>query len=220
MKLEQNQLEYLFNRSKNYDKKYYMFEKLLDKINDDINTIVELFGGVGLESFYLQNKFKNIKNHIIIEKDLNCYNILKNNLNKFPVIQTYNIDSFDFKYDNFIDLLVVDSSSFNKKIYDKIINLIKRFNYKYLIITDTGVFNVKLNKNLTYEQYWNNLKYKLANDNLYLTDVEYCNDFGLMLINTEQENSFNIHYVTKDDKSLLWRDIRNQILEGEYNGII
>lgn len=211
MELEQSQLEYLANRGKNYDKKYYMFEKLLNKI-DNVNSVIELFGGIGIESTYIENKFNNICKHIIIEKDNKCFECLQKRFWNNKHIDIYNVDCFDFVYNDMVDLLVVDST-FNKKVSNKVLKLITNFKAKQIIITETGVFGVKFNKNLTYEQYWNNVKYNLSKIGLFLTDVEYYTDFGLMLIKTSNNNKpLNLHYVTKECQSLLWRDIRDGII--------
>lgn len=210
MKLEQSQLDYLSKRGKNYDKKYYMFESLLNKI-PKISSVIELFGGVGIETYYLKKYCKDINIHYIIEKDNECYNILKNT---YPHINVLNEDTFNFEYNDEIDLLIVDST-FTKTNYKDIVNLIHKFNCKYIILTNTGVFNVKFNKNISYDEYWDNLKNQLQLDNLYLTDVEYYSDFGMMLIETFNENKqLYTHYI-KNNESLLWRNYRDKVLR-EY----
>lgn len=201
MKLEQSQLDYLYKRGKNYDKKYRIFELLLNKIPQELNLVVELFGGVGIESYYLQ-KNKKIVEHISIDKDIDCNKLSKQLL---PNVTCLNFDSFEYENNKHIDLLVCDSSAFNKNVFDDIANLVNKFDFDYLILTNTGVFNVKLNKNMTYDKYWSELIEQLSERGLYTSDVIYTVDFGMMLVRKQKQNNVSIEKLSNDNLSTMWR---------------
>ena len=205
MKLEQSQLDYLKDRGSNYDRKYRMFELLLDKIPSNLDTVVELFGGVGIQSYYLQRD-KNIANHITIDQDSEC-NAMFNKL--MPSITRIHGNCFNYENSDKIDLVVCDSV-FNKKEFEHIVSLVNKFDFDYLILTNTGVFNVRFNKDLSYEQYWSDLIKRLQQYNLYTSDVVYSSDFGMMLIRKDNYCNANVGKLYKNDVSKDWREYISQ----------
>lgn len=209
MKLKQSQLSYLCERGRNYDRKYRMFELLIDKIPDQLNLVLELFGGVGIQSYYLQNN-KKISEHIAIDCDPNCYEIAKKLL---PDITHINCNSFTYTSDKKIDLLVCDSV-FNKKEFENITDLVSKFDFEYLILTVTGVFNVRFNKNLTYNQYWTNLISDLQKKGLYASHIVYSSDFGLMLIQKDKAECSEIERLNNNNLSTKWRKYTEVIKNG------
>lgn len=206
MKINQNQLEYLMERGKNYDRKYRMFKMLIDKIPNKLNVVLELFGGVGIQSYYLQ-KYKNIETHTVIERDYNCYKIAKKLLKNVKCIHN---DCFQYSYDGKVDLLVCDSV-FNQKEFENVTSLVNKFDFDYLILTVTGVFNVRFNKNMTYDEYWNNLIEKLQNKGLYVSDIIYSSDFGISLIKKENTDCHDIIRLDNNDLSTMWRNYVEEI---------
>ena len=200
MKLEQSQLDYLYKRGKNYDKKYRIFELLLDRIPQKFNLVLELFGGVGIESYYLQQN-KEIVKHISIDKDEDCNKLSRQSL---PNIIRLNCNSFEYENNEHIDLLVCDST-FNKNVFAEVVNLVNKFDFDYLILTNTGVFNVKLNKNMTYEKYWSELIKQLSEHGLHTSDIIYTVDFGMMLIKKEKQDNVSIEKLDNDNLSKTWR---------------
>lgn len=201
MKLEQSQLDYIKTRGSNYDRKYGMFQSLLDKLPNTIPTVVELFGGTGIETHYLDVN-KEIDTHIIADKDLRCAEILKST---YPNKTILNVDVMTSDFPTYeCDLLVCDSV-FNNAEYSNIVNLINRFDFKYLILTNTGVFHVRFDKSLSYERYWDELTSRLSNDGLYTKDVIYSFDFGMMLI-TKSPQKVNVEKLVKGRISTAWRE--------------
>lgn len=219
MKINQSQLEYLFNRSKNYDRKYCMFYDMIRSIPnpEKIHTCVELFGGVGISSNYIENYF-NLTKHTIIDLDPKCCEILKK---YFPTREILNIDNATYTNKENIDLLVIDSV-FNKAVFEQIMSLIQKFNFKYLILTNTGVFNVRWNKKISsYEEYWQNLEKDLKKYNLYTKKVIYGSEFGFMLITKESINEMILDRYPASKKITNWRkyveDIKNYLNNNNNN---
>lgn len=209
MKLNQSQLEYLFTRSKNYDRKYCMFYDMLHSIpnSEEIQTCVELFGGVGISSKYIEDTF-NLSKHTIIDLDPQCCAVLQK---EFPDNEVLNIDNTTYKNDEFIDLLVIDSV-FNKSVFDQIVSLINKFDFKYLILTNTGVFNVRWNKALaSYDEYWEQLDKELNKHDLYTQKVIYGSEFGFMLITREPTEKLVLDRYSADKKLTTWRQYVEKI---------
>lgn len=201
MKLEQSQLDYLHKRDKNYDKKYRIFELLLGRIPSKLDLVLELFGGVGIESYYLQQN-KEIVNHISIDKDEKCNEISRLLL---PNVNRLNCDSFEYQNKDHIDLLVCDSF-FNKGVFNDVVNLVNKFDFNHLILTDTGVFSVRFHKNMTYEKYWSELIKRLSEKGLYVSDVIYTVEFGMLLIRKEKQESVSVEKLDNDNLSTAWRN--------------
>lgn len=208
MKLEQSQLDYLKERSGNYDRKYRMFEILLSRVPNRLNTVVELFGGIGIQTHYI-SKTKEVGKHISIDVDKSC-NIVSKLLN--PNVERIEANTFEFKYKDKIDLLVCDGT-FNNSSFEKLTELVNRFDFDNLILTNTGVFNVRFNKDMTYEQYWENMRIKLEQKGLLLTDVVFSFDFGLMLIRKTNINNARICLLEKGDISTDWRSYRDSAIK-------
>lgn len=206
MKLEQSQLDYLSERGGNYDRKYKMFELLLDEIPNQLNVVLELFGGVGIQSYYLQQK-KKITNHMAIDQDERCNDIAKSLM---PCVNRINKNCFDYLYEGKIDLLVCDSV-FNNKEFDNIVGLINKFDFDYLILTNTGVFNVRFNKQISYEQYWNTLVNHMADYGLYVNNIIYSCDFGLMLVRKIKMQDIIIKKLEHNNISRNWRGYIKEI---------
>lgn len=203
MKLNQSQLEYLFTRSKNYDRKYCMFYDMLHNIPnpEEIQTCVELFGGVGISSKYIEDTFT-LSQHTIMDLDPQCCTVLKK---EFPDSEILNIDNTTYENNELIDLLVVDSV-FNKSVFDQIVSLINKFNFKYLILTNTGVFNVRWNKKLaSYDEYWEQLDKELNKYGLYTHKVIYGSEFGFMLVTREPTDNLVLDRYPAEKKLDTWR---------------
>lgn len=202
MKIEQSQLEYLFTRSKNYDRKYQMFYDIIRNIPcEAIHTCIELFGGVGISSKYIEEYF-NLTEHTIIDLDSKCCQILKR---QYPTREILNIDNTIYNNKKDTDLLVIDSV-FNKSVFEKVVSLIKKFNFKYLILTNTGVFNVRWNKSLSsYDEYWELLDKELNTYSLYTHKVIYGSEFGFMLITKEPAEKIVLDRYPAEKKLTDWR---------------
>ena len=210
MKLEQSQLDYLKKRGSNYDRKYRMFELLLEKIPNKLDYVLELFGGVGIQSWYLQN-MKDINKHIFIDIDEHC-NFISNKM--LPNVNRINCNCFNYDDDAKINLIVIDCV-FNKKEFNNIVDLVNKFDFDYLILTNTGVFNVRFNKQLSYEQYWSDIIAQLQNNNLFTSDVVYSSDFGLMLIKKTKSDNVTVEKLSNGDFSKDWRKYVNEVYANE-----
>jgi len=211
LKLEESQLSYLEKRGNEYDRKYGMFKHLIEKI-DHVESVVELFGGTGIETEYIK-KYLSPSIHVVCEQNLECCKALEN-----KDILLIKGNCFDYSYPGNIDLLVVDSV-FNKKEFDKITNLIGKFSFKYLILTNTGVFHVKFEKWNTYENYWTSLIDQICTklDISHLKTV-YDYDFGMMLFAKNEDTTYDFEKNTYKDT--LWRDIRADTLNYIKNSSI
>lgn len=210
MKLEQSQLDYLKKRGSNYDRKYRMFELLLEKIPNKLDYVLELFGGVGIQSWYLQN-MKDINKHISIDIDEHCNSISNKML---PNVNRINCNCFNYDDDVKVDLIVIDCV-FNKKEFNNIVGLVNKFDFDYLILTNTGVFNVRFNKQLSYEQYWSDIIAQLQNNNLFTSDVVYSSDFGLMLIKKTKSDNVTVEKLSNGNISKDWRKYVNEVCANE-----
>lgn len=204
MKLEESQLSYLFKRNKEYDRKYGMFKHLISELHD-VNSVIELFGGTGIETQYIK-KYLHPSKHVVCEQNEECCDILERNND----IELFRGDCFEYKNnEEEFDLLVIDSV-FNKKEFFTIISLINNYNYKYLIITNTGVFHVRFCPELTYHDYWQNL----INDmemtlNVKHQETVYDYDFGIMLFSKTPCVNHNANKNIYTDS--YWRTIRDNI---------
>ncbi|MBY6838687.1 hypothetical protein [Clostridium botulinum] len=208
MKLEQCQLDYLAERGGNYDRKYGMFNMLLGTIQEDIKSVIELFGGTGIQTYYLNNKY-NLDNHIVIDKDIRCCNCIKKFNNN---VQVVNKNVFEYEDNKNYDLVVCDSV-FNKKEFNNIVSLLDKFKSKYIIITDTGVFNVRFNKNKTYDAYWNDMFYKLKERGYYILRIKYSSDFGMMLLTKIDYGLQDVSKLQKEEINTDWRNYRDLVLD-------
>ena len=74
MKIDESQLNYVTQRTTQYDRKYGMLKNLLESIGR-VDSAVELFGGIGLNSRYIQT-YCSPKNHLAIEQDPDCFGFL------------------------------------------------------------------------------------------------------------------------------------------------
>jgi hypothetical protein len=209
---EKSQLEYLFKRQKSYDKKYGMFTRLLEGVVSTEINVIELFGGVGIQT-YLLDLFTKPKKHTVVERDEHCLRILKYLNKDKEVIEG---DAFDYGDVAEYDLAVLDCFM-NKGNMDKYIKLLKGIKAKKYIITETGVFNVKFHKDLTYEQYYKNLAKKLQSAGFKVELVLYECNFGMILINQEHKGGLIIEKNTYTN--LCWRDyvsvLKDEVLDDE-----
>lgn len=206
MELSQSQLDYLKNRGSNYDRKYRMFEIMLDKIPYKLDNVLELFGGVGIQSWYLQN-IKDIVNHVSIDMDDDC-NAISNKM--LPNVNRLCIDSFSYEDADKVALLVHDSV-FNNKEFNNVVELVNKFDFDNLILTNTGVFHVRFDKSMTYEKYWDCLIDQLAECGLLVSDVVYSTDFGMMLIRKSAVAKASVCKLAKGDVSKDWRKYVDEV---------
>ncbi|MDP2926137.1 MAG: hypothetical protein Q8N99_07205 [Nanoarchaeota archaeon] len=175
---EKSQLEYLSKRGNSYDKKYGMFFNLLEGLN--VEKVLELFGGVGIQTYYLENH-KNITSHTIIERNEECFKILSF---MFPNKKIILSDNRVVEYREDYDLVVLDSGM-NKSNFNETIELMKRINSKYFIITETGAFRVKFKKDLSHEVHYQEVIQKLNSFGYKVEKVLYEYNYGLILINND-----------------------------------
>ena len=183
--------------------KYGIFLNLLAGLN--VENVLELFGGVGIQTYYLENH-KKINRHTVVERDKACFDILKS---MFPSKEIILSDNRDLQYDEKYDLVVLDSGM-NKSNFDETIQLMKKTNSKYFIITETGAFSVRFNKNLSYEEHYQNTIQKLNSVGYKVEKVLYELNYGLILINNEFAGRPTINkniYVNKE-----WRRYIKKII--------
>ncbi|MFH1585967.1 MAG: hypothetical protein ABIB79_04320 [archaeon] len=194
---EKSQLEYLAKRNKSYDKKYGMFFALLEGLN--VERVLELFGGVGIQTYYLENH-KKITQHTIIERNEECFKILKS---MFPNKEIILSDNRVLEYKEEYDLVILDSGM-NKSNFNETIELMKRINSKCFIITETGAFRVKFKKNFSHEDHYKEVIKKLDSFNYKVEKVLYEYNYGLILINN---NFLGIPTINRNTFSNIeWRD--------------
>jgi len=207
---EKSQLEYLFKRQKNYDRKYGMFVNIIESVVGQEIDVLELFGGVGIQT-YLLDLFTKPKFHTVVERDEHCLRILGYfNKNK-DVIEG---DAFEYDHDFEYDLAILDSGM-NKSNTDKHIKLLKNVKAKKIIITETGVYNVKFHKDLTYEQYYKNVAKRLQSAGFKVERIVYECNFGMILINQEHQGGLIIEKNTYTN--LCWRDYVELIKDEAYD---
>ncbi len=199
---EKSQLEYLSKRNKSYDKKYGMFFKIIENLS--VKRVLELYGGIGIQTHYLE-KFKKINSHKIIERNQECYKILKSS---FPNKEIILADNRDLKYKETYDLTVLDSGM-NASNFNETIKLIENIDSKYFIITETGAFRVKFNKNLNHEDHYKNIIEKFNSVGFKVEKILYEYNYGLILIHKgfTENPSINKNTFTNEE----WRNYIKKI---------
>lgn len=207
MKIDESQLTYVAQRTTQYDRKYGMLKNLLGAIGK-VDSALELFGGIGLNSRYIQ-KYCHPDTHAAIEKDPDCFGYLRKS-------GVHAINDYCFTYtapDTKVDLLVVDSV-FNERVYDAVTDLINKYDFKYVLIVNTGVFHVRFDKKLTYDMYWNTMIDRLcAKLNAHHVKTLYDMDFGMMLFTRDEAQSNALtNYVRNIYRDTDWREMRSDIL--------
>lgn len=207
MKIDESQLTYVAQRTTQYDRKYGMLKNLLGAIGK-VDSALELFGGIGLNSRYIQ-KYCHPDTHAAIEKDPDCFGYLRKS-------GVHAINDYCFTYtapDTKVDLLVVDSV-FNERVYDAVTDLINKYDFKYVLIVNTGVFHVRFDKKLTYDMYWNRMIDSLcAKLNAHHVKTLYDMDFGMMLFTRDEAQSNELtNYVRNIYRDTDWREMRSDIL--------
>ena len=207
MKIDESQLNYVGQRTTQYDRKYGMLKNLLESIGK-VDSALELFGGIGLNSRYIQ-KYCTPKEHTAIEQDPDCFGyLLKSGV--------YAVNDYCFTYaapNTKVDMLVVDSV-FNEGVYDAVTDLINKYDFKYVVIVNTGVFHVRFDKKLTYDMYWNSMIDRLCSKlNAHHVKTLYDMDFGMMLFTRDgtQPNELT-NYVRNIYRDTDWREMRSDIL--------
>ena len=85
------------------------------------------------------------------------------------------------------------------------VDLINKFEFNNLILTDTGVFSVRFHKDMTYEKYWSNLIKQLSEHGLYVSDVIYTVEFGMLLIKKEKQENVSVEKLDNSNLSKTWR---------------
>lgn len=207
MKIDESQLNYVNQRTTQYDRKYGMLKELLESIGK-VDSALELFGGIGLNSRYIQ-KYCCPDNHTALEADSDCFGYLAKS-------GIHAINDYCFTYDvpnKKVDLLVMDSV-FNERVYDAVTDLINKYDFKYVLIVNTGVFHVRFDKKLTYNIYWNRmidrLCFKLGAHHV---KTLYDMDFGMMLFTRDgtQPNQLT-NFVRNTFRDTDWREMRSDIL--------
>ena len=207
MKIDESQLNYVSQRTTQYDRKYGMLKELLKSIGK-VDSALELFGGIGWNSRYIQ-KYCCPNNHTALEADSDCFGYLVKS-------GTHAINDYSFTYDvpnKKVDLLVMDSV-FNERVYDAVTDLINKYDFKYVLIVNTGVFHVRFDKKLTYNIYWNRmidrLCFKLGAHHV---KTLYDMDFGMMLFTRDgtQPNQLT-NFVRNTFRDTDWREMRSDIL--------
>lgn len=207
MKIDESQLNYVTQRTTQYDRKYGMLKNLLESIGR-VDSAVELFGGIGLNSRYIQT-YCSPKNHLAIEQDPDCFGFLTKS-------GVHAINDYCFTYtapDTKVDLLVVDSV-FNEGVYDAVTDLINKYDFKYVLIINTGVFHVRFDKKLNYDIYWNRMIDRLcAKLSAHHVKTLYDMDFGMMLFTRDgtQPNELT-NFVRNTYRDTEWREMRSDIL--------
>ena len=207
MKIDESQLTYVAQRTTQYDRKYGMLKNLLGAIGK-VDSALELFGGIGLNSRYIQ-KYCCPDNHTALEKDPDCFGYLAKS-------GVHAVNDYCFTYDapnKKIDLLVVDSV-FNERVYDEVTELINKYDFTYVLIVNTGVFHVRFDKKLTYDMYWNGMVDRLCSKlNAHHMKTLYDMDFGMMLFTRDESQPNELtNYVRNIYRDTDWREMRSDIL--------
>ena len=82
----------------------------------------------------------------------------------------------------------------------------------YLILTNTGVFNVRWNKKLaSYDEYWEQLDKELNAHGLYTHKVIYGSEFGFMLVTREPADNLVLDRYPAEKKLDTWREYVEQV---------
>lgn len=178
MKNADSQLSYLHSRGKNYTKKYSIYKKIILEFSTG-DSILELFGGVGITTYLIRKYFPNkLLLHTVIEIDDDCFSVLAKNFNKrCNLIKT---DSDKFKFSNNIYDYIFHDRSFNPSK----INELERFK-KFkgtIILTDTGIFHLKFDKEKDISKYFNTLNNSINVYGLYINKAFYTNEFSILLL--------------------------------------
>jgi hypothetical protein len=207
MKIDESQLNYVTQRTTQYDRKYGMLKNLLESIGR-VDSAVELFGGIGLNSRYIQT-YCSPKNHLAIEQDPDCFGFLTKS-------GVHAINDYCFTYtapDTKVDLLVVDAV-FNERVYDEVTELINKYDFTHVLIVNTGVFHVRFDKKLTYDMYWNGMIDRLCSKlNARHVKTLYDMDFGMMLFTRDESQPNELtNYVRNIYRDTDWREMRSDIL--------
>jgi len=177
--VEKSQLFYLKKRKIDYNRKYYIIKQIVLSLKPK-SKVLELFGGVGITTFFIQ-KYMLPKVHKIIELDYECFEKLKHNFNTCTIL---NLDSFKIKEKwNDYDYIFYDYAFTPKKIND-----FNRFtNYKgTLIVTDTGIFHLLFSKEKNVIEYFTDLNSKFNKIQLYINKVFYTHKFSIILISNNK----------------------------------
>lgn len=207
MKIDENQLNYVTQRTTQYDRKYGMLKELLESVGK-VDSALELFGGIGLNSRYIQ-KYCCPDKHTALEKDADCFELLE----KSGVCA---VNDYCFTYtapDTKVDLLLVDSV-FNERVYNAVTDLINKYDFKYVVIVNTGVFHVRFDKELSYDMYWNNMIERLcAKLSAHHMKTVYDMDFGMMLFTRDGARpNEQTNFVRNTYRDTEWREMRSGIL--------
>ena len=207
MKIDESQLNYVTQRTTQYDRKYGMLKNILESIGK-VDSVLELFGGIGISSRYIE-KYCNPRKHTSIEKDSDCYAYLLKSK-----VCAINDDCFTYiSPDNKVDLLVVDSV-FNESVFNTVTDLINKYDFKYVLITNTGVFHVRFDNRQTYPTYWNKMIDRLCMKlNAHHVKTLYDMDFGMMLFTRDRTYPNQLtNYVRNTFRDTDWREMRTDIL--------
>jgi len=173
MKTTDSQLNYLSKRGKSYNQKYGILSEIIQYLPKD-KKVIELFGGVGITSYFIQ-KYLSPTQLVINELDDRCIEILK----KFNNVTVKKEDSFYSDIKEY-DIVFVDSN-FTKKMFKKFDGIFRGIK-DTLILTETGIFNLVFNKKLSQEEYFKDYEKLFSKYGLYLHKVYYTHSFSIMEI--------------------------------------
>jgi len=203
MELEQSQLVYLQSRKKSYDLKYGILNHIIKENLKDGMNILELFGGVGLTSCLIQKKIIPKKQEVleICEK---CIEILKRKEKNFKNFIVKNQNAFSFDDYSDYDYIFIDNAFTLSKfsIFDRLFNRISKMNKGNIILTETGIFNLRFNKKSPEKHFEEVNDRFIKKYGLFIKNVYYTSNFSIIHL-IKNKTEMKIEKWTALDKS--WR---------------
>jgi hypothetical protein len=181
MKTTDSQIDYLSKRGKTYNYKYSILSDIMELFLHQDKNVIELFGGVGITSYFIQKQL-NPRTHVINEVDDRCINALKEIQEDTPLLDGAVIKKEDSFFCDIKDYdIVFADSNFTKKMFGKFDGIFRNIK-NTLVLTETGVFNLTFNKTTTAEDYFKDYQERFKKYGLYLHCAFYTHTFSIMLL--------------------------------------
>lgn len=180
----------------------------IDK-HDKINSVVEYFGGIGISGELIQNVFKP-KNHIILEKDKECINILKQKFEGNSSVKIIECNSLEKMGDYRCEYISLDFPSYSLLKLSRNIDMFKKIfdlSPKYVDITDTIFSYIGVHRKI----YSDIVKKNIITFNDYIE--EYSNfvekNFGYkIIVVSRHDNSSHICFARERKEDIIYNIVK------------
>jgi hypothetical protein len=221
-KLETSQISYLGTRNKTYCQKYSIMDFIGRTKLKDSTKILELFGGIGITSFFIMKSITPSK-HTILEIHDDCIERLNE---RYPNSEILKEDAFTFDRMEEYDYIFIDAALFGQGRLDKFKPILDRIAKckAEVIITDLGFWKFSFVKKEKWAVevpiYFAKWKEIFKTFNLNITDAFYTHDFAILCLDRDSTKyTTPVNVVCWEKETSEWRVFLEERKGAFFNGV-